>query len=74
MPVTLRIERVGQRVGAFCSLDGDSWFSVGHVGFPVGVALQIGVHAIGQGYWPVVFNPCIEGFAIRFRSFKLWAT
>jgi len=72
-PVTLRLERSGECVSAYCSSDGETWFSVGQVRFAVGGALQIGVHAIGQGEAYLDLNPCIEGSAIRFRSFKLWS-
>ena len=73
MPVTLRLERSGECVSAYCSSDGETWFSVGQVRFAVGGALQIGVHAIGQGEAYLDLNPCIEGSAIRFRSFRIWA-
>ena len=44
--IFLRLERVGKRVNALCSADGEQWWTVGNVAFPVEGPLQVGVHAI----------------------------
>ena len=66
------LERLGRRVTALCSRDGEEWFTVGHVEFPAADPLQVGLHAIGMidrlsypGAWP-------EGTAMRFESFQLF--
>ncbi|MFN2133621.1 MAG: tetratricopeptide repeat protein, partial [Anaerolineae bacterium] len=46
-PAHLRLERIGDRVRALCSRDGETWFSAGQVHFPEG-DVQVGVHAIGS--------------------------
>jgi regulation of enolase protein 1 (concanavalin A-like superfamily) len=46
--IWLRLERSGDRVSAFCSPDGEDWFTVGSVAFPIAGPLEVGVHAIGR--------------------------
>jgi DNA-binding SARP family transcriptional activator/tetratricopeptide (TPR) repeat protein len=70
--VLLRLERTDDRVRALCSADGESWFSVGHVGFPVEGPLQVGLHAIGLIDRTVYPGAYPDGTAIRFESFTLW--
>jgi DNA-binding SARP family transcriptional activator len=70
--VFLRLERVGERVNAFCSADGAKWFTVGHVAFPVEDPLQVGLHAIGNIDRMVYHGAYPDGTAIRFESFRLW--
>jgi DNA-binding SARP family transcriptional activator len=72
--VFFRLERDGDRVNAFCSADGENWFTVGHVQFPVEDPLQVGLHAIGSIDRTVYHGAYPEGTAIRFESFRLWAT
>jgi predicted ATPase/DNA-binding SARP family transcriptional activator len=72
--VFLRLERVGDRVSAFCSADGKNWFTVGHVEFPIEDPLQVGMHAIGHIDRAVYHSAYPKGTAIRFESFQLWAT
>jgi hypothetical protein len=69
----LRIERLGARVNALCSADGRSWFTVGHVEFPVEDPVEIGLHAIGGIDRTVYPGAYPEGTAIRFESFDLWS-
>jgi hypothetical protein len=71
--VFLRLERVSDRVNAFCSADGENWFTVGHVEFPVEDPLQVGLHAIGSIDRTVYHSAYPDGTAIRFESFQLWA-
>jgi regulation of enolase protein 1 (concanavalin A-like superfamily) len=72
--VFLRLERVGDRVNALCSADGENWFTVGHVVFSVEDPLQVGLHAIGNIDRAVYRGAYPDGTAIRFESFQLWAT
>jgi len=71
--VVLRLERTGARVDALCSVDGERWFTVGHVAFSAPDSLQVGLYAIGS--FARVFRPGAhrDGTAIRFSSFDLWA-
>jgi regulation of enolase protein 1 (concanavalin A-like superfamily) len=70
--VYLRLERVGERVDALCSADGERWFTVGHVEFPVEDPVQVGLHAIGNIDRSVYHGAYPDGTAIRFESFQLW--
>jgi tetratricopeptide (TPR) repeat protein len=70
--VTLRLERAGERVEAFCSADGERWFTVGGAAFPAGDPVQVGVHAIGEIDRTIYRGAFPEGTAIRFESFELW--
>jgi tetratricopeptide (TPR) repeat protein/regulation of enolase protein 1 (concanavalin A-like superfamily) len=70
--VFLRLERVGERVNAFCSADGENWLTVGHVEFPVEDPVQVGLHAIGNIDRAVYRGAYPDGTAIRFESFQLW--
>jgi regulation of enolase protein 1 (concanavalin A-like superfamily) len=70
--VHLRLERVGDEVKSFCSADGESWFTVGTVMFPVEDPVQIGVHAIGHIDRTVYHGAYPKGTAMRFDSFQLW--
>jgi tetratricopeptide (TPR) repeat protein len=68
----LRLERVGERVDALCSADGENWFTVGHAVFPVQDPVQVGLHAIGNIDRSVYHGAYPDGTAIRFESFWLW--
>jgi tetratricopeptide (TPR) repeat protein len=70
--VFLRLERVGHRVNALCSADGERWFTVGHVVFPVEDPVQVGLHAIGNIDRTIYHGAYPDGTAIRFESFQLW--
>jgi regulation of enolase protein 1 (concanavalin A-like superfamily) len=70
--VYLRLERTGERVEAFCSADGEQWFTVGHAAFPAENPVQVGVHAIGDIDRTIYHGAYPEGAAIRFESFQLW--
>ena len=70
--VFLRLERVGERVDALCSADGERWFTVGHVAFPVEDPVRVGLHAIGNIDRSVYHGAYPDGTAIRFESFQLW--
>ena len=71
--VYLRLERVGQWVKALCSPDGESWFSVGQVEFPVEDPFEVGLYAssmIDRTVYPGAFA---EGTAVRFEAFQVWS-
>jgi hypothetical protein len=70
--VFLRLERVGDRVKALGSTDGERWFGVGAVPFAVEDPLQVGAHAIGKIDRAVYRGAYPEGTAIRFDSFSVW--
>jgi class 3 adenylate cyclase/tetratricopeptide (TPR) repeat protein len=67
----LRLERSGTRVDAFCSVDGEQWFTVGYATFAKGL-IQVGLHAIGDINRMAYPGAYAEGTAIRFESFCLW--
>lgn len=71
--VFLRLERLGSRLNALCSADGQSWFTVGHVEFPVKDPLEVGVHAIGNIDRTIYPGAYPEGIAIRFEAFQAWS-
>jgi tetratricopeptide (TPR) repeat protein/regulation of enolase protein 1 (concanavalin A-like superfamily) len=68
----LRLERIGLRVHALCSADGQNWFTVGQVEFPVEDPVEVGVHAIGAIDRLIYPGAYPEGTAIRFESFEVW--
>jgi len=70
--VLLRLGRIGDQVKAFCSADGEQWYAVGQVAFPVQDPVQIGVHAIGDIHRAIYPGAYPEGTAIRFESFQMW--
>ena len=68
----LRLERLGRRVNALCSVDGVEWFTVGHVEFPDDDPVEVGLHAIGNIVRLVDHGIYPDGTAIRFESFQFW--
>jgi regulation of enolase protein 1 (concanavalin A-like superfamily) len=72
--VWLRLERIGGQVSALCSADGERWFGVGQVAFPVEEPLQVGVYAVGNIDRTVYHGAYPEGTAIRFETFQMWGT
>jgi hypothetical protein len=70
--VYLRLERLGRRVNALCSADGEEWFTVGYVEFPDDSPVRVGLHAIGFIDHLVYYGAYPDGTAIRFESFQLW--
>jgi hypothetical protein len=70
--IVLRLERTGGRVIALCSAEGQSWFTLGHTGFPVEDPVQVGLYAIGRFDRLVYPGAHPEGTAIRFEQFSLW--
>ncbi|MBV7334829.1 DUF1349 domain-containing protein [Chloroflexi bacterium TSY] len=69
--VFLRLERLGQHIKALCSADGETWYSVGHVDFPLEDPVEVGVHAIGHIDRLIQPGAYPDGTAIRFESFRL---
>ena len=72
MPVASRVERLGPRVHALCSADGEDWFTVGQVEFPVEGPVEVGPYAIGSIDRLIYPGAYPEGTAIRFERFELW--
>jgi hypothetical protein len=70
--VFLRLERVGCRVNALCSADGQNWFTVGHVTFAVEDPVEVGLHAIGAINRTIYHGAYPDGTAIRFESCQVW--
>jgi predicted ATPase/DNA-binding SARP family transcriptional activator/class 3 adenylate cyclase/regulation of enolase protein 1 (concanavalin A-like superfamily) len=70
--VSLRLERLGRQVKALCSVDGQVWFIVGQVEFPVEDPVEVGLHAIGNIDRTIYQGAYPEGTAIRFESFQVW--
>ena len=70
--IHLRLERRGDRVSAFCSADGERWYTVGTVTFPAQDSIQVGVYAIGYIDRSIYHGAYPEGTAIRFESFQMW--
>jgi hypothetical protein len=61
-------------VTAYCSSDGENWYSVGTVGFPFNEPIYPGLHAnghINRLVYPGAFR---EGTAIKFLEVMLWET
>jgi len=52
----LRLERVDNTVNALCSADGNEWFTVDHVEFPVDDPVEVGLFAIGTLYQPHLYS------------------
>jgi len=69
--VFLWVDRVGEQVNAFCSGNGEKWFTVGQTSFSVDDPIQIGLHAIGQIDRTIYHGTYPEGTAISFQSFGL---
>jgi class 3 adenylate cyclase/tetratricopeptide (TPR) repeat protein len=67
----LRLERSGTRVDAFCSVDGEQWFTVGYATLAEG-PIQVGLHSIGDINRMAYPGAYPEGTAIRFKSFQVW--
>jgi hypothetical protein len=70
--VFLRLERLGGRVHALCSANGENWFTLGHAAFPVEGPVQLGLFTIGCIDRHIAPGAYPEGTAIRFESFTLW--
>jgi len=78
--VHLRLERIGSRVRALCSPDGDIWYSAGEVDFPMDdpagksarKSVGVGPLAIGMIHRYVHAGAWTDGTAIRFESLCLW--
>jgi regulation of enolase protein 1 (concanavalin A-like superfamily) len=70
--VYLRMERIGERINAFCSADGRRWFTVGSIAFPGDNPVQVGLYAFGEIQRHIYHGAYPEGTAIRFQPTWLW--
>jgi len=68
----LRLERSGDEFSAYCSEDGERWFTCGMVTLPLEDPIKIGIHAIGMIDRTIYCGAYKEGTATVFRGFKLW--
>lgn len=69
--VFLCLRRIGSRIGAFCSVDGDTWFSVGEIDWGEG-EVQVGMYAVGLKDPLIYPGRCADQTMMRFGSFWLW--
>ncbi len=74
--IWLRLERLGRRVTALCSADGQDWLCAGTIEFPTpdGVEVMVGLHAIGAIDRTIYHGAYPEGATIRFTTFEMWTT
>jgi tetratricopeptide (TPR) repeat protein len=74
--IWLRLERLGRRVTALCSADGQDWSCAGTIEFPTpdGVEVMVGLHAIGTIDRTIYHGAYPEGTAIYFTTFEMWTT
>lgn len=70
--VILRLERTRDRLRAFCSADGESWYSVGETAAVLANELQVALFASGNIDRSYYHGSFPEGAAIRFESFTAW--
>jgi regulation of enolase protein 1 (concanavalin A-like superfamily) len=63
----LRLERSGNRVGAYCSMDGENWLSLGEAAFAVEEPVQVGLFAAGWHGFPLMLSDA----AIRFSGVRI---
>lgn len=49
--LTLRLERVGDAISAYCSADGANWFTCGSVRLAAEDSVQVGICAVGYIEW-----------------------
>ena len=70
--IHLRLERIGERFVAYCSVDGENWLTCGQLILPLDDAIQLGIHAIGMIDRTVYCGSFKEGTATLFRGFRLW--
>jgi hypothetical protein len=72
--VFLCLKRAEDNVSAFCSADGEQWFTVGKMKFSTGDLIQVGLCAFGDIDRAIYRGAYPDGSAIRFESFRLWQT
>ena len=68
----LRLERRGERLTAFCSPDGQSWFCAGSTEITTPYPVQVGLHAIGHINRTIYPGAYPLGTSMRFEDFRLW--
>lgn len=69
---TLRLERRGRWLSAFCCADGEAWWYVGGCELSTIEPLRLGLHAIGHIHRLVYPGAYVEGTSVRFHEFWLW--
>jgi len=69
---TLRLERRGNRLNAYCSGNGEDWFFAGAAEFLTTLPVSLGIHANGHIHRMIYPGAYPEGTSIRFLEFTLW--
>ncbi len=59
-------------MNALCNANGETWFTVSHVDFPVDDPLQVGLYVIGMIDRLIYPGAYLDGTAIRFESFAIY--
>ncbi len=67
----LRLERNGNEISAYCSIDNDNWLTCGRLSFPVD-PIQVGIYAHGIIDRTIYCGEYREGTATLFKDFRIW--
>ena len=68
----LRLERLGDEFSAYCSINGENWFTRGKMTLPMEDPIHVGIHAIGMIDRTIYCGEYREGTATVFRNFRIW--
>ena len=69
----IRLERIGDEVSSYCSIDNENWLTCGKLTFSVDDPIQIGIYAHGMIDRTIYCGEYREGTATLFRDFRIWA-
>jgi len=67
----IRLERNGNEISAYCSIDNENWLTCGKLSFPVDDPIQVGIYAIGMIDRTTYCGEYREGTATLFRNFRI---
>jgi len=67
----MRLERVGNEISAYCSIDDENWLTCGKLSFAVDDPIQIGIYAHGMIDRTIYCGEYRECTATVFRSFEV---
>ena len=68
----MRLERNGNEISAYVSIDNENWFTCGKMTLPMEDPVQVGIHAIGMIDRTIYCGEYKEGTATLFRNFRIW--
>jgi class 3 adenylate cyclase/tetratricopeptide (TPR) repeat protein len=68
----IRLERIGDELSAYCSIDGENWLTCGKLKMQIDDPLQVGIYAHGMIDRTVYCGEYKEGTATLFRNFRIW--